>query len=254
MGLGYSLFEAGWLHVRRVPGSVPKLPAAFRGATIAFLSDIHHGRFTGLDYLSEMVRLTNGLAPDLILLGGDYAYQSNKYAAPCMQVLSHLKSRWGVYGIMGNHDHWYGVNITRRSMRVAGITELTNQGVWIEYHGERLRICGVGDLWEDVQDLDAALGDTQSSETAILVSHNPDFVEGITDRRVGLVLSGHTHGGQVVLPVVGAPRVPSQYGQKYLHGLVKTAATQVFVTRGVGTVGPPVRFCSPPEIAAITIA
>jgi uncharacterized protein len=169
-----------------------------------------------------------------------------------MRALSQLESRWGTYGVMGNHDHWYGIKEARRSMQAAGITELTNDGVWLEQQGERLRIAGVGDFWEDVQDLESALGDTATSETAILVSHNPDFVEGLTDHRVGLVLSGHTHGGQVVFPVIGAPRVPSLYGQKYLYGLVKTPATQIYVTRGVGTVGPPVRFCCPPEIALIT--
>lgn len=252
-GVGYTLFEAGWLRRREITIKIPQLPKAFEGTTIAFLSDIHHGRYTGLDYLNEVVQLTNKSNPDLILLGGDYTHRSNDYAEPCMRVLSQLKSKWGTYGVMGNHDHWYGVHKTRQLMKEAGIGELTNQGVWIEHRGARLRISGVGDLWEDVQDLEAALGNTQPAETAILVSHNPDFVEGITDQRVGLVLSGHTHGGQIVLPVVGALRVPSRYGQKYLYGLVKTPVTQVYITRGVGTVGPPVRFCCPPEIALITV-
>lgn len=139
-------------------------------------------------------------------------------------------------------------------MQANEIVEMTNSGVWLERRGARLRLSGVGDFWEDVQDLDQALGDTEPSETAILLSHNPDFVENLTDRRVGLVLSGHTHGGQVVLPIVGAPRVPSSYGQKYLHGLVKTPHTQVFVTRGLGTVTLPVRFCCRPEVMLITLA
>ena len=252
-GLGYTLFEAGWLQVRAITIPVPQLPDSFQGTTIAFLSDIHHGRFTGIEYINEAVRITNSLSPDLVLLGGDYTHRTNIYAEPCMRALARLKSRWGSYGVMGNHDHWYGVSTTRNSMTEAGIVELTNEGVWLEQRGERLRIAGVGDLWEDEQDLDAALDDTQPHETAILVTHNPDFVEGITDRRIGLVLSGHTHGGQVVLPVVGAPRVPSRYGQKYLYGLVKTPTTQVYVTRGIGTVTPPVRFCCRPEIALITI-
>jgi uncharacterized protein len=252
-GLGYTLFEAGWLQVRAMTISVPQLPRSFQGTTIAFLSDIHHGRFTGIDYIDDAVRTTNALSPDLVLLGGDYTHRTNHYAEPCMQALGRLKSRLGTYGVMGNHDHYYGIGTARRSMTAAGIVELTNEGVWLERRGERLRIAGVGDLWEDEQDLAAALADTQPHETSILVSHNPDFVEGITDRRVGLVLSGHTHGGQVVLPVVGAPLVPSRYGQKYLYGLVKTPDTQVYVTRGVGTVTPPVRFCCRPEIALITI-
>ena len=117
----------------------------------------------------------------------------------------------------------------------------------------RLRICGVGDLWTDRQDLKTALGDATPGDAVLLLSHNPDFVETIRDRRVGLVLSGHTHGGQIVLPGYGAPVVPSRYGQKYLYGLVQGPCCQVFVTRGVGTVTPPVRFLCRPEIVLITL-
>jgi predicted MPP superfamily phosphohydrolase len=253
-GLGYSLFEAGWIRIHRTTLRVPRLPLSFQGSTVAFLADIHHGPFTSLDYVQRVVQLTNSLSPDAVLLGGDYVHRDGQYIGPCFEALSRLKTPWGTYGVLGNHDHWEGAAETRQAMKAGGIVEMTNSGVWIERGGSRLRLSGVGDLWEDVQDLDEALADTQQTETAIVLSHNPDFVESITDRRVGLVLSGHTHGGQVVLPIVGAPRVPSRYGQKYLHGLVKTPHTQVFVTRGLGTVTPPVRFCCRPEIALITIA
>jgi predicted MPP superfamily phosphohydrolase len=112
----------------------------------------------------------------------------------------------------------------------------------------------VGDYWRDVQDLPSALGETTMNDAVILLSHNPDYVEEIRDHRVGLVLSGHTHGGQVDLPIIGAPVVPSIYGQKYIHGLVQGPATQVFVTRGIGTITPPVRLFCRPEIALITLA
>jgi predicted MPP superfamily phosphohydrolase len=252
-GLGYTLFEAGWLRTREVSIKVPRLPKSFEGTKIAFLSDIHHGSFTGVRFIDHAVALSNAWNPDLVLLGGDYTHRTNKYAEPCMRALGKLKARLGIYGVLGNHDHWYGADITRRWMKMNNIREVTNDGVWIEQQGTRLRIGGVGDLWEDVQDLDAALDDTQVDETAIVMSHNPDFVEGVTDKRVGLVLSGHTHGGQVVLPGYGAPRVPSSFGQKYLYGLVKTPATQVYVTCGIGTVTPPMRFYCRPEVALITI-
>jgi predicted MPP superfamily phosphohydrolase len=112
----------------------------------------------------------------------------------------------------------------------------------------------VGDLWEDAQDLASALGSATVRDAVILLSHNPDFVEGLTDRRVGLVLSGHTHGGQAVLPGYGAPWAPTRYGPKYLRGLVQGPVSRVYVTRGVGTVGPPARFFCRPEIVAITLA
>ena len=246
-GLGYSWLEAGWLRVLRVTVPVPRLPAPFAGTSIAFLSDIHHGPFTSLGYVQRVVGLTNSLSPDVVMLGGDYVHRSSQYIRPCLDALAGLESRWGTFGVLGNHDHWHGADATRDAMAAGGIIECTNSGVWIEREGARLRLAGVGDLWEDVQQLDRALADTEPSESAVLLSHNPDFVEGVEDRRVGLVLSGHTHGGQVVVPVVGAPRVPSRFGQKYLRGLVQTPHTQVFVTRGVGTVTPAPTILLPPR-------
>ena len=187
------------------------------------------------------------------MLGGDYVHTDAKFIAPCFAALGNLSSKFGTFGILGNHDYWESAAQTRQSMRDNRVTELTNTGKWVEYSGERLRISGVGDFWEDTQDLESALGNTTDSDASILLSHNPDYVEEIQDPRVGLVLSGHTHGGQIVLPVVGAPRVPSLYGQKYLNGLVKTDYTQVFVSKGLGAVFPPLRFCCRPEIALLTL-
>ena len=135
----------------------------------------------------------------------------------------------------------------------AKLPDLNNTGVWLEHRGDRLRISGVGDLWTDSQNLPAALGDATTDDAVLLLSHNPDFVETLRDPRVGLVLSGHTHGGQVIVPGFGAPIVPSRYGQKYLHGLVQGPCAQVFVTRGVGTISPPVRFFCRPEVVLITL-
>ena len=142
--------------------------------------------------------------------------------------------------------------LSQAALAEAKLPDLNNTGVWIERSGARLRICGVGDLWTDHQDLETALGDATESDAVLLLSHNPDFVETIRDRRVGLVLSGHTHGGQIVVPGYGAPVVPSRYGQKYLYGLVEGPCCRVFVTRGVGTVTPPVRFFCRPEVVLIT--
>ena len=142
---------------------------------------------------------------------------------------------------------------SRQALDDTRISLADNTGFWIEKGGARLRICGVGDLWTDRQNLPAALGDATERDAVILLSHNPDFAETLEDRRVGLILSGHTHGGQVVLPGFGAPIVPSRYGQKYLHGLVQGPRSQVFISRGVGTVTPPVRFFCRPEIVLITL-
>ncbi|GAG45684.1 unnamed protein product, partial [marine sediment metagenome] len=203
--------------------------------------------FVPLVYVRHVVRTVNRLRPDAVCLCGDYVHRDRKYIAPCIQELGRLESRLGSYAVLGNHDHWEGANEVRAALARHRIPDLTNRGLWLENQGERIRLCGVGDLWEDQQDLDAALEEAERGDTTLLLSHNPDYAEQIHDERVGLVLSGHTHGGQVVLPFAGAPLIPSRYGEKYLHGLVRTRATQVFVSRGIGTITPPVRFRCRPE-------
>ncbi len=142
-----------------------------------------------------------------------------------------------------HHGPYVSLDYVRRVVR------MTNQ-----LNPYAICLCGVGDLWEDKQDLQAALGDAGDDDAALLLSHNPDYVEHIKDGRVGLVLSGHTHGGQVVVPFYGAPVVPSAYGRKYAQGLVRTDVTQVFVSRGIGNIAPPIRFNCRPEIALLTLA
>jgi predicted MPP superfamily phosphohydrolase len=132
------------------------------------------------------------------------------------------------------------------------VAELTNRGAWVRRGSARFLVAGVDDLWTGRADAEAALAEARPEDACLLVSHNPDLAESLRDPRVGLVLSGHTHGGQVVFPG-GAPFVPSRYGQKYLHGLVRAPEALVYVSRGLGTSGLPVRFCSRPEINLITL-
>lgn len=252
-GVAYPFAEACVLHVTRRTIPVPRLPVGFEGIRIALLADIHHGPLTGLDYIHRVVKETVSLSPDLIALAGDYVHHGGQYTRPCFEVLSGLKAPLGVYAVMGNHDHWDAPKETHIAIREAGFTDLTNTGSWLEKGASRLRIAGVGDLWEDRQDLKAALGDTAPDEACVLLSHNPDYLEILDDPRARVVLSGHTHGGQVYFPPFGAPLIPSAYGQKYRYGLVKTPFSQVYVTRGVGTIYPPVRLCCPPEIALLTL-
>jgi predicted MPP superfamily phosphohydrolase len=253
-GACYSFFEAGWVVVDRRTISVPRLPQEFRGTTVAFLTDIHHGPYVDLQYVASVVRTTNLLQPDLVVLGGDYSLRDGKYIAPCLDVLADLRAPMGVYGVLGNHDYWHGIRETKDALRSAKVTELTNTGVWFERRGERLRLAGVDDLWEGRPDVGAALGDATRTDVCLLVSHNPDVAEGIIHPAVGLMLSGHTHGGQVVFPGFGAPWAPSKYGQKYLRGLVEAPATRVLVSRGLGVVGVPSRVNSRPEINLVTLA
>jgi predicted MPP superfamily phosphohydrolase len=249
----YPLFEAKHCRVVRYSARVPWLAPPFVGTTIAFLSDIHHGPFVPLDYIQRVVTLANSLRPDIVVLGGDYVYSHARYIAPGIAELAALRAPLGRFAVLGNHDNRDGRSKTKEALAEAGLTELTNTGVWIKRGAARVRMCGIGDLWTDRQNPVAAIGAATDRDAVIMLSHNPDYAELLEDERVGLMLSGHTHGGQVVVPGFGAPIVPSAFGQKYLHGLVEGPVCQVFVTRGVGTVSPPVRFHCPPEVALLTL-
>jgi len=254
LGVGYSLLEAKWLAVNRIDLAVPNMPDAFKGKRVAFIADFHHGPYVPLPYIRHTVDVANSLNADMILLGGDYPHRGRQFIEPCIAEVARLRAPLGVYAVLGNHDYYDGVSpYVKGALREARIPELTNRGVWIEEGGARLWLCGVGDYWQDVQDLPAALGKTTVRDAVILMSHNPDYVEEIRDPRVGMVLSGHTHGGQVNLPIIGAPIVPSIYGQKYAHGLAQGPVAPVFVTRGVGTIVPPVRLCCRPEVVLATL-
>lgn len=257
-GLGamgaYPFAEPFWLRTRRITVPIPNLPDSFVGFRIAFLSDFHHGPLTGLGFIQSAVERAMSLSPDLIALTGDYVDTSPEFIAPCFEVLSGLKAPAGVFATLGNHDHWESEPATQDAIAKSGFTNLRNKGTWLEKGGDRLRMAGVGDLWEDQQDYAQALSDTRDDETSIVLSHNPDVAEHIEDPRVGLVLSGHTHGGQVCIPGYGAPRVPSYFGEKYRYGLVQSPKTQVYVTSGVGVVDHHIRFGCRPEIALITLA
>ena len=253
-GVGtYPVLEARWCRLRRATVTLPNLPRPFEGTTVAYISDVHHGPFVPRSYIRSIVEMTNALKADFVLLGGDYCYRGPRFIAPALEELGKLKAPMGRFAVLGNHDHWDGLRQSIDGLEAAGIPLLRNSGVWVEKGSDRLRIGGVGDLWCDNQDVDAALGDATTRDAVLLLSHNPDVAETLRDPRVGLMLSGHTHGGQVIVPFFGAPIVTSAYGQKYLHGLTRGPACNVFISRGVGTVGVPLRLFCRPEVVLLTL-
>ena len=230
------------------------LPPAFEGIRIALLSDFHHGPVVPAVMIRDAVRLANSLQPDLVALTGDFIQRGKEWAAGCFRELSLLQAPLGIFGVLGNHDHYaQAAGTVRRAMGAAGIHDLTNRGLDLQRDGNTLRLCGVGDLWTEKQDLRSALGRADRPDSVILLSHNPDYAERLRDDRVGLVLSGHTHGGQCVFPLIGAPILPSRYGQKYASGLCRSPVAKVFVTTGVGHSSLPLRFNCPAEVALLTL-
>ena len=251
--VAYMFLEPYWLTVREVTIHNPDVPLAFNGLRIAFLSDIHHGPYFSLARVRNAVDRTNQLHPDIILLGGDYVHRDACYIAPCFAELARLQAKLGTFGVLGNHDPWEDAALTRESMQRAGIHLLDNRAEWVMLDGQRIKLGGVGDLWEDEQDLAPTLAGVTEGDMVVLLSHHPDYAETLTTDLVDLVLSGHNHGGQVTLFGLWAPLLPSSNGQKYRTGTVHTGLTTVVISNGVGTVTPPLRFCARPEIILVRL-
>ena len=250
----YVFLEPFLLEEKYVNLQSPDLPEEFQDTRIVFLTDIHHGPFFSAGRLGKLVGKVNGLRPDIILLGGDYVHRSPDYIEPCFQELKNLEAPLGVYGVLGNHDHWEGPALTRRCMGDAGIGLLDNEACWLEKNGGRIKLGGVGDYLEDIQDIEPTIGDVKDDDFVVLVSHNPDYAEEMETDRIDLVLAGHNHGGQVTFLGLWAPILPSKYGQKYRTGIVEVAGAKVIVSNGIGTITPPVRFFARPQIIIVDLS
>lgn len=248
------VFEPRQVEVTNTSVYITDLPDGFDGFRICQLTDIHHGPYISRKFIEKAVEKANSLKPDLFALTGDYVSSSPKYIQPVINTLSKLKAPYGTFAVLGNHDHWENAGLCYEVFGKNGIPVLTNTNKVITKKGSSICIAGVGDYMEDVQEPDKAFKGIPDNMPRILLSHHPDYSEDLPkDTRVDLVLSGHTHGGQVQIPFLFAPIIPSRYGQKYVNGLVKNENTQVYVSRGVGMVGIPVRFSCPPEITIITL-
>ena len=231
-GASLGLAAAYCCTVNRRDVTLAGLDPAFDGFRIALLSDFHHSPWISAKYIRDVVTLTNSLRPNLIALTGDFVDHGKEWVPGCMRELSRLRAPQGVVAVLGNHDHYRNAaQAVREGLGRAGITDLTNAGYDIHRGGETLRIGGTGDYWREKQKLDGPLRGVRRPQSVVLLQHNPDYVERIKDDRIGLVLSGHTHGGQCVFPFIGAPVLPSRFGQKYASGLCQGPVTQVFVTR-----------------------
>ncbi|HJS51554.1 MAG TPA: metallophosphoesterase [Pyrinomonadaceae bacterium] len=242
--------EANSLTLERVEIRLKRLPRQLDGLTIIHLSDTHHSPFTSLEHIERAVRVANRLNPDMFVLTGDYVSHERKYIAPVAEVLGQLRAEFGTFACLGNHDHWTDAGLVTDLFRGEGITMLVNEGVRLEVRGASFWIAGVDDHMVGRTDLRAALNGSFPDEMKLLLAHNPIIFRRAVRRGIDLTLSGHTHGGQVKMR---DPEKPVLRKRKLKAGLYRRYDSQIYITRGIGTVVLPVRYQCPPEISLLEL-
>ena len=271
LGKGFYNTTDTQIELVRVPVTIRNLPGSLQGLKIGLLTDLHSSSIVSSRLIKAAGDLLLSEKPDLIVMTGDFISGSTKFLSGsigqfkrehvtrCAEALSHLKAPLGIYGVLGNHDFWSGAEsvetICETFTRQIGMVWLRNRSVTVNRGGASFRLLGVDDYWEPSCSLAQACRELEGDSVRILLSHNPDINDDIalSRERIDLVLSGHTHGGQVVMPVLGQPVMPSKFGQKYRAGLVRDGDRQTYISRGVGCLLAPIRLNCPPEVTVLTL-
>jgi predicted MPP superfamily phosphohydrolase len=253
------LLEPGWVKVEPVNLKLKRLNKVFSGIRIAQISDIHMGGWMNAERLQRVVDMVLDQKPDLLILTGDFLIgrnfdeNSEKLIQELIEILAPLAESIPSYAVLGNHDYWTNADAVRGMLKACNIVDLTNTIFTISREGESLHLCGVDDVWEGDVQLDSVLGQLPEAGSAILLAHEPDFAdESAATGRFDLQLSGHSHGGQVVIPFFGPPILP-YLGRKYPIGLYKVGDMLHYTNRGVGMARLPIRLNCPPEITIFTL-
>jgi predicted MPP superfamily phosphohydrolase len=247
------------VEITHQPIRLAKLPPAFAGFRIAQLSDIHHSPFLGEAEIAEAARRTNALQPDLIALTGDYISHSRDYIAGCARALGRLRARHGVFAVLGNHDHWTDGELMAAALEAEGIRVLRNESVRIRRGQAHVWLAGIDDLLVKRHDLALALAETKRKEARILLAHNPAIIREAARAGLDLVLSGHTHGGQINWRLLtgrhnqSTRRWLQRPSRRFVCGHAHLGSTQIYVNRGLGTVVVPLRYGCPPEITLLEL-
>lgn len=245
-----ALAEANSISVEHIKIKLKRLPKQLDGFRLVHLSDIHHSPFTSLEHISRVVEVSNRLKPDMFVLTGDYVSHDTDYIAPVAEVLAQLKAEHGIYACLGNHDHWTDAGLVTHLFRGEGINLLINEGFRFRARGTKFWLAGVDDLMVGKTDVRAALDGSKENEFKLLLAHNPQIVRRAVRYGVDLMLSGHTHGGQVKIRDEEKRILPRR---KLSSGLHRRQNTQIYITRGIGTVVVPIRYQCPPEISLIEL-
>lgn len=236
-------------------------PSQLDGFTIALLSDFHYDPVFSVHPIRRSIDLVNNLRPDLVVLTGDFVtvpvsgdpVSAAADAEPCAELLGQLRAPFGLWAVLGNHDIFSDPRRITSALATKGIQLLLNRAVPIEKNNGRFWLCGVDDVMGGVPDLIVTLKNVPSGEAAVLLAHEPDYADYVTRYPVDLQLSGHSHGGQVRLPLI-TPLFLPDLARKYVWGLFKVDALTLYTTAGIGTVRVPVRFNCPAEITLIRLS
>jgi predicted MPP superfamily phosphohydrolase len=240
------------MNTYRIP--VPNLTAAFDGFRIVHLTDFHYGFLMPLSMIRSIVARANSIERDLTICTGDYVHEKRATGQIDLvwPVLAELHAPQGVLSVLGNHDHWADTARSRHWLTKTG-QDLSHRVHPVTRGDSTLWFAGAGDLWEDHRDLDGLLKEIPGADCRVVLAHNPDTADTDFTSRVDLMVSGHTHGGQVDIPFVGTPVLPVR-NKSYSHGL-KTSPRgfSVFISKGIGWAVYPIRFNCFPEIAVLEL-
>jgi predicted MPP superfamily phosphohydrolase len=260
--LGMSLYEPHETVISQVLITLKRLPSGFDGIRIAQLSDIHFNSFMTISHLDRVIELTNAQKPDLVILTGDFVTAAPhkreriaraEQAWPCASVLRRIESPLGCFAVLGNHDYDTKADVVAEALSAGSrIQVLRNRAIAFERDGARLWLAGIDNVTKARARPDDALRGVPTQECTVVAVHEPDFADEMLKYPVDFQMSGHSHGGQVRFPGVGALYLPP-WARKYPMGHYQIGELQLYTNRGIGVLGLPMRFMCPPEITVFTL-
>ena len=247
------LIEPHYYQVSETDIFLRDLPERFEGFRITQITDVHHSRIVGLEEVQRVTQLAQQTRPDLIALTGDYTTSYRRYIEPCAEALGGLRAPEGVWAVLGNHDHYTDPELTTRALERNHVAVLNNANTTIRRGADVLQLAGIDDWSWAGADWSRALNGLDQKNPTVLLSHQPIVLDLPQAQEVSLILSGHTHGGQITLPLLGPPARFATKDLKYARGLFRRGETQLYVSSGTGVIGLPVRLGVRPEIAVLRL-
>lgn len=240
--------------VERVKIKIKNLPEPLKGLNIALISDIHSGVFMTREEMEKLADILNNLNPDLILMPGDFVTSDPEEIYPLIEAFKDIKAKYGIFATLGNHEFFRrGQDKIAKAIESIGFRVLRNQSEKVNINGEHFYIVGIDDLRYGA-DLDRALKNVDRERFKILLSHKPYDFPKFARYQIQLTVSGHTHGGQIVFAKIDDIYIaPASLVSRFISGHYKLGDSHLYVTRGVGVVGIPIRINCPPEITNITL-